>query len=47
MLSAERYLGVPMTIGAVIVAYTILGVPYCTYSIVGPKTLFELLRPLY
>ena len=26
---------------------TILGVPYYSYSIVGPKTLFQLLRPLF
>ena len=36
-------------IGALIITYTILEVPYCNYSIMGPKTLFELLikRPLY
>ena len=27
-------------IGALIVTYTILGVPYCSYSIIYPKTLF-------
>ena len=26
--------------GALIVAYTVLGVPYYNYSIMGPKTLF-------
>ena len=33
----------PCTIGALIITYTILGVPYYNYSIMGPK----LLRPLY
>ena len=33
-------------IGALISAYNYFGVPY-NYSIMGPKTLFELLRPLY
>ena len=27
-------------IGAQIITYTILGVPYCKYNIMGPKTLF-------
>ena len=26
-------------------AYAILGVPYCKYSVMGPKTLFYLYRP--
>ena len=28
-------------------AYTILRVPYYKYSIMGPNTLLQLLRPLY
>ena len=28
------------TIGALIITYTIVGVPYCNYSIMGPITLF-------
>ena len=32
---------------ALISTYTISGVPYYNHSIVGPKTLFLLLRPLY
>ena len=28
------------------IAYTILGVPYSSYSIMGPKTLFQLFWPL-
>ena len=28
------------TVGASIITNTILGVPYCNYSILGPKTLF-------
>ena len=35
------------TIGSSIIAYTILGVPHYTYSIMGPKALFQLLRPLH
>ena len=35
------------TIGVEIVTNTILGVPRHTYGKMGPKTLFELLRPLY
>ena len=34
-------------IGALIITYTILGVPGYKYSIVGPKSLFQLLRPLF
>ena len=34
-------------IRAGIITYTILGIPYCSYSIMGPKTLFYLFRPLY
>ena len=34
-------------IGALVITNTILGVPYYTYSITGPETLFSLLRPLY
>ena len=33
------------TIGAQIIANTILGVPDYDYSIMGPETLFYLLRP--
>ena len=33
--------------GASIFTNTILGVPYYTYSIMGPKTLIKLLRPRY
>ena len=29
------------------ITYTILGAPCYKYSIIGPKTLFYLLRPLY
>ena len=29
-----------VNIGALIITYTILGVPYYTSSIIGPKTLF-------
>ena len=32
--------GVGSAIGALIITYTILGVPHYTYSIMGPKTLF-------
>ena len=32
------------TIGALIITYTIVGVPYCKYSIVGPKTLLEIMK---
>ena len=38
------------TIGTFIITNTILGVPYYNYSIMsimGPKTLFQLLRTLY
>ena len=35
------------TIGALIIIYAILGVPYYNYSILGPETLFHILRPLY
>ena len=31
--------GVGSAIGALIITYTILGVPHYTYSIMGPKTL--------
>ena len=31
--------------GALIITYTILGIPYDNYSILGSKTLFELLEP--
>ena len=34
-------------IGALMITYTILGVPYSNYSILGPETLFQLLRPLH
>ena len=34
-------------IGALIITHAILGVPYDSYSIMGPKTLFKYLRPLY
>ena len=34
-------------IGASIIANTILGAPYYNCRIMGPKTLFEVLRPLY
>ena len=34
-------------LGAEMVTYTILGVAYDNYSILGPKTLFQLLMPLY
>ena len=33
--------------GASIITQSILGVPYFRYSIMGPKTLLKLLRPLY
>ena len=33
--------------GPLIITCTILGVPHYKYSIMGPKTLFYLLRPLY
>ena len=32
--------GIHSTIGALIITRTILGVPYCNHSIMGPKTLF-------
>ena len=32
--------GLEVHIGALIVTYTILGVPYYKYSIMGPKTVF-------
>ena len=35
------------TLGASISIHTILWLPYYAYSIMGPKTLFQLLRPLY
>ena len=35
------------SIGALIITHTVLGVPYYIYNIVGPKTLFCLLRALY
>ena len=35
-----------LTIGASIITNTIVGVPYYSYSIVGPLTLLFLLRPL-
>ena len=35
------------TIGALKTSNAILGVPYYTYGILYPKTLFYLLRPLY
>ena len=35
------------TIRALILTYTVLGVPYCKYSMIYPKTLFQLVRPLY
>ena len=34
-------------LGASIITYIILGAPYYNYSILGPKTLFKLLRPLH
>ena len=34
-------------VGAEIITNTVLGVPYYNYSMMGPKTLFQLLRPLY
>ena len=34
-------------IGALIATYTISVVPYCNYSMKGPKTLIKLLRPPY
>ena len=36
-----------MHIEALVITYTILRGTYYTYSIMGPKALFELLRPLY
>ena len=36
-----------MNIGAEIITNTIVPVPYYNYSIMGPKPLFQLLRPLY
>ena len=36
-----------VNIGALIITYTSLGVPYFNHSIVYPKALFELLRPRY
>ena len=36
-----------ITIRASIITFAILGVPYYTYSIMGPKTIFEVLRPPY
>ena len=36
-----------LTMGALIVTYTILGVPYSKYGIIYPKTIGKLLRPLY
>ena len=31
----------PHTIGALIITYTVLGVPYSKYSITGPETLLK------
>ena len=38
--AGSRVSGLGGNIGASIVTYTILGVPYYSYCIVGPKTLF-------
>ena len=40
-------LGKLFAVGALIIAYTILVLPCYTYSIINPKTLVELLRPLH
>ena len=34
-------------LGAYIITYAIVGIPYYIYSIMGTKTLLKLLRPLY
>ena len=42
----DRFYGLVHYYRALIITYTVLGVPYYNYSILGPKTLFSLLRPL-
>ena len=37
----------PHNIGAQIITNTVVGVPYYNHSIMGPKALFSLLRPLH
>ena len=41
----SRTKGLRCNIGAYITTNTILGVPYYKYSVMGPRTLFQLLRP--
>ena len=49
-LKAFRFQGAGLgrfNIGVLMITYTILGGPDYNYSRMGPKTLIQLLRPLY
>ena len=46
-VAEESSYSLGINIGALINTYTILGVPYYNYSIICPKALFQLLRPLH